>query len=251
MTRFACALMCIAAMSSAATPREALLAAKHTASEANFRNDQAGMHAAIADLDRLAPDPTVGAQALYWAAWTEWLLSASEAVGGDPAKAMATIESSARHIRRALELRPDDADNHAMLTWSLVAITSIDATRWKELAPEVSAHRRRALELGLRNPRVVMMDAGLIFYTPPQAGGSQEKGIARWLEALDLLAHETIADPTQPDWGRTLADGWLANLYLAMTPPHGTEARAAAEKALAERPDFWFVTTQVLPKIPK
>jgi hypothetical protein len=54
-----------------------------------------------------------------------------------------------------------------------------------------------------------------------------------------------------PTWGRALAYGWLTQLYLALMPPEVEKAREAAMKALAMRPDFWFVKTQVVPKLPK
>lgn len=75
----------------------------------------------------------------------------------------------------------------------------------------------------------------------------KERGFARWQDTLRLLDEEKPADPTLPDWGRTLADGWLANLLL-LDPARKAEARAHAEKALRERPDFRWVKTQVLPK---
>jgi hypothetical protein len=34
-----------------------------------------------------------------------------------------------------------------------------------------------------------------------------------------------------------------------MSPPRTAEAKEMANRALALRPDFWFVKTQVLPKV--
>lgn len=230
-------------------PGEAFGRAKQLAYDANYRNDAAGLRDAVRRFERLARDRGLAAAALYYAGWTRWVLAASEVTAGDTAAARATLAAAVRDLERALALRPDDPDTHAVLAWALVAIAALDRfTHWGEMSDVVAKHRARALALGPRNPRVMIMDAGMTFYTPPQQGGSQERGIARWLEALDVFEHEKIDDPTRPDWGGALAYGWLANLYLSMTPPNVPDARRMADKALALRPDFWWVRTQVLPK---
>ncbi len=69
--------------------------------------------------------------------------------------------------------------------------------------------------------------------------------------ALAFAVADKIADSTLTDWGRTLAEGWLANLCLTANPPRPDEARALAAEALRQRPDFWYVTTQIVPKLPQ
>lgn len=128
----------------------------------------------------------------------------------------------------------------------LMAVATTGQTQFPQLGPQIREHRQRAFALAPHSPRVAMLDGTLLFYSPQP--GNLEKGLVRWQEALQFLVLEKIDDPTQPDWGRTLAEGWLANLYLQMKPPHTTEARALAEMALKDRPGFGWVATQVLPK---
>src|SRR4029079_2139901 len=95
--------------------------------------------------------------------------------------------------------------------------------------------------LGPHNPRAVMMEAGMIFNIPPERGGSQEKGIARFIEALAFFDEEAVdpaADDLEPRWGRDLAHGWLAGMYLRLTPPALDKARAGGTKALFLGPTF-------------
>jgi hypothetical protein len=94
----------------------------------------------------------------------------------------------------------------------------------------------------------------MIFNIPPDRGGSQEKGIARFVEAVSLFDEEAAAatsssDDLQPRWGRDLAHGWLAGMYLRLTPPAVDKARAEIDKALFLRPDFWFVKEVLVPKL--
>ena len=238
----------------AATPTERLVEARTRAYDANFQNDAATLRTAAADLVALGDDPTVGRMALYYAAWTEWAVAASEVQAGNNAAGIQAGDRSAFYARRALERDPDDVEVMTMLVNALIVVAVLDKERFVAAAKEIAPLRARAIERGPANPRVVMMDAGMIFNNPPERGGGREKGLARWLEAIGLFEREaasTPADVTRPAWGRALAWGWLTGLYLAMMPPEIEKAREAAMTALEMRPDFWFVKTQVVPKLPK
>jgi tetratricopeptide (TPR) repeat protein len=228
--------------------QEQLLAAKKAAYDANFQNDQQGLRAALRELDVLETDDKLGALALYYAGWTWWSLAGSQIQAGQKDDALVSLDHSVDDLRKLVALAPDNAEFQCQLTWSLISLAVTDGSKFQELRTEISQARKRALELAPTNPRVVMMDAGMIFNTPPQFGGSQEKGIARWLEAIRLFEAEKMDDKLQPDWGRVLAYGWLSNLYLQMTPPRTAEAKEMANRALALRPDFWYVKTQILPR---
>ncbi|MGE3191655.1 MAG: hypothetical protein AB7N90_18365, partial [Vicinamibacterales bacterium] len=172
-----------------------------------------------------------------------------EVVAGDMDGARATLEASVDDLRAARARRSDLADTPAALAASLIALVQVAPERFPAIAPEVTALRREALALGPANPRVVLMDAGLIFFNPPERGGSRARGLARFDEALRLFEQERRADDTLPDWGRVMALGWVAQVHLAMEPPQTLEACGLARRALAARPDFWFVRSQVLPAL--
>jgi hypothetical protein len=243
-----CATLALGVGAWAEKPREKLLAAKQAAYDANFRNDAPGLLEAAAKLDALAPDKELGGLALYYAGWTRWSLAASQLQANQKDEAVASLSRSVEDLKKAVTLMPNNGEFESQLAFSLVSLANVDRTRMAQLLPEVGEHRKRALELAPTSPRVVMMDAGMIFYAPAPYG-SQEKGVARWLEAIQLFEAEHVEDALQPDWGRALAYGWLANMYLGMTPPRTAEAKEMANRALALRPDFWFVKTQVLPKV--
>jgi tetratricopeptide (TPR) repeat protein len=250
-----CAVLVWSAPAHAAKPRDQLLAAKKAAYDANFQNDAKGLLAAAEKLDALATDGQLGALALYYAGWTRWSLAAAQLQANDKDDALASLSRSVEDLRKALGTLPENAtpqiqaEFQSQLASSLISLAVVDGTKMAQILPEVMKSRKQALELAPTNPRVVMMDAGMVFNTPAQYGGSQEKGIERWLEAIRLFEAEKVEDPLQPDWGRVLAYGWLASTYLRMTPPRTAEAKEMANHALALRPDFWFVKTQILPKV--
>jgi hypothetical protein len=237
-----------------ATPTERLVEARTRADDANFQNDAAALRKAAADLVALADDREVGRMALYYASWTEWALAASEVQAGNSAAGIQAADRSAFYARRALERDENDAEVMTMLVNALIVIAVLDKERFMPAAKEIAPLRARAIERAPASPRVVMMDAGMIFNNPPERGGGREKGLARWLEAIRLFEREsesTPSDVTRPTWGRALAWGWLTGLYLAMMPPEFEKAREAAMTALKLRPDFWFVKDQLVPKLAK
>ncbi len=232
--------------------RDELLAVKTALYDSNFRNDAAGLHAAIDRAQRAAADGSLRAMALYYTAWGEWALSHAELQAGDISSAQMTLVRAERAARAGLALRPDDVEFVVMLAdvliWRLVA----DPSQFPELAPEVRTLRARALESQPANPRALIMEAGLIFNAPPERGGDRAKGLALWLRAITLFEHEAAtppADPLRPDWGLVLSYAWACDLHLAMRPRQVDEARASARKALEMRPDFWYVTNVILPRL--
>src|SRR5262245_44951249 len=83
-------------------PVEQLIDARTRAYDANFRNDAAALKKTIGELSSLTADHTVSAMALYYAAWTEWMLASSELESGNKAEAIHTAERSVGYARRAL-----------------------------------------------------------------------------------------------------------------------------------------------------
>ena len=236
----------------AQTPRAAMVEAREMAYNANARNDTDGMKRALAAFERVSADDPSSALAAYYASWTAWSLAGSHFQARDMDAAKAAIAAAVGHARRGLALRPGDAEFQTMAANAMIGQAVIDSARFQALVPEIAAARKKALELGPRNPRAVMMEAGMIFNIPPERGGSQEKGIARFIEALAFFDEEAAApaaDDLEPRWGRDLAHGWLAGMYLRLTPPALDKARAEVDKALFLRPDFWFVREVLVPQL--
>lgn len=235
------------------TSTERLLDARNRAYDATFRNDATALRQAAADLDKLVADSELARMALYYAAWADWSLAMSEMQAEKTSEAIAAVERSVARARRALQLQSDDPEVLMLLANGLVMQAILDRAKFDAVLKEVDL-RRKGLALSPQNPRVVMFDAGWMFNTPSEVGGSRERALARLLEAIELLKREAASvkpDDTRPTWGLPLAYGSLAVYYLAMTPPQHEKARAAADTALMMRPDFWYVNERVLPRLTK
>lgn len=236
----------------AAGPRARLIEARDLAYDANYRNDQAGLRSAIAAMQPLTKAADVGADAHYYLSWTYWALAASQVQEKNMSGGLESGKLALEHARSGVAARGQDAELQTALANALIVVGILDRAQFEPIFAELKDVRAKALALGPANPRVAIMDAGIIFNTPVEAGGNPERGIARWHEALKLFeteANTKAIDPIAPRWGHALAYGWMATLYLRLTPPQKDKAREAAETALAMRPDFWWVRDQVLPQL--
>jgi hypothetical protein len=235
-----------------ASARSQLVRAKAALYDSNFRNDQQGLRAGIAVALETVREPALAPLAHYYAAWGEWTLSHAQMQAGDMTGAVPTLKRSEEQARIALAARPKDPEFIVMLANALIWSAVADRERFAAVAPEIRRLRDTALEMAPDNPRAIIMDAGLIFNNPPERGGSRERGLALWQRALGLFDREAAhpeTDDLRPDWGRALAYAWAADLYLAMRPPQRDAALAAARTALELRPDFWYVTDVLMPRL--
>ncbi len=229
-----------------------LLAAKRALYDSNFRNDRGGLTRAIDRAQRVADDDALRPMALYYAAWGEWALSHSQLQAGDIPEAQATLVRAEAAGRAALTLRPDDVELVVMLADVLIWRVVAEPPQMAALAAEIRTLRDRARAAHPENPRAMIMEAGLIFNTPPERGGDRAKGLALWQRAIARFEQEAAqpsSDPLRPDWGLALAYAWVCDLHLAMRPRQVEEARSAAKKALTLRPDFWYVTDVITPRL--
>ena len=154
-----------------------LIEARNLAYDANFRNDQAGLRAAIAAMEPLAREPEVEAYAHYYLSWTYWMLVASQIEEKNQPAALESANRALAHARAGLMSRSRDADFQTMLANALVATGILDRERFKEaVGASWRTFGRKPLQLGPDNPRAVIMDAGMIYWAPPEQGGGPDEG---------------------------------------------------------------------------
>jgi hypothetical protein len=231
-----------------------------------------------ADLDELArgrellttlkDHPTLGYIASYWSAFAGIRL----AINGSNRKTSnleieRNLRAALRDAEEGLRLKEDFADTHVLAghvaSW-MAAITLREAgamEKFKEggtaVLPEETRswidrtwlHLRRARELAPKNPRLPWVEAAIWYNVPPNRGGSQDKAIAMYREALALARAERVADPLWPDWGEPEALMSLAWCLLNRSSPDPAAARDSAEAALRLHPDWYYVREILRPKI--
>jgi hypothetical protein len=243
-------LVYVTSIGATAGPRAVLVEARGLAYDAFYRNDQSGLRAAIEAMQPLTSGP-VRSHAHYYLSWAHGALSTSQFVAKDTKNAADSANRALEHARQALVGREADPEFQVALANALIGVMLLDRPRFASVYEELKRVRQKALELGPKNPRVILMDSGIIFNDPSETDG-QQRGVARVEEALRLFeaeSEERTLDPLAPRWGHAPAYAVLANFLGRLKPPQNDKARQAAESALSMRPDYWFVREQVLPSL--
>lgn len=166
--------------------------------------------------------------------------------------AVRMLDEAITELKISIRLKEGFADAYALSLNCHYPLYYLEPQRSGELIPNVAAMTKKALELAPNNPRIVLTVAQNIFYTPEQYGGSQERGIARYLEAIRLFEKTPNQPPSVlPSWGHEIAYAWLGSAYLNLKKPNVTKALEAFENALELRPDFAWVKDTMLPQVRK
>lgn len=238
---------------------------------ADYRADLEELARGREQLTTLKAHPTLGYLACYWSGFAGIRL----AINGSN-RQMSSVETernlqaALRDSEESLRLKEDFADSHVsagqIASWMAAIVMRRDTgmQKFKErgaeaLSDETRAwidktwkHLKRARELSPKNPRLPWVEAVIWYNIPPERGGSQEKAIAMYREAVGLAREERVADPLWPDWGEPEALMSLAWCLLnRASSPDPAGARDSAEAALRLRPDWFYVREVLKPQIEK
>jgi tetratricopeptide (TPR) repeat protein len=226
---------------------------------ANYALDETAAARLAGELRRWADDPAFPhrAVAAYQAGTANGLLASFVSPGslahpqGDAARRLAYLDEATACFELAVALDPTFADAHAAIAnnTGIRGAGEADPERRRALTARSRAARERSLALAPRNPRVVLGDAGRLFWAPAEAGGDRARGLERYQEALALFAVEPAAERGMHAWGEPDALAFVAFARLALTPPDVRAARQALERALSLQPGFTWARRALLPRL--
>jgi len=244
VTTFA-ALFLLFAPASAAQTVDSLLAQGTDQLEQGVTTGSAAMvRDARAMFERATSGDAHTALAHYYVALADYRLidlvddeDASEAFGDD----------AQTRLERAVELRPDWAEAHALLASVYGRKASRGMFSGMRYGPRAQRTMEQATSLAPENPRVLLLDAISLYNTPERWGGNKEKAVTTLRAAIERFEAVPSADPLAPNWGHADAYVWLGKAH--MEAGRIDQARAAFEKALALRPGYAWVEQGLLPKV--
>jgi tetratricopeptide (TPR) repeat protein len=226
-----------------------LRAASRLARDGDLQADWNTVLDARAKLERLVQNKEIAALAHYHLGYLDWRLSSLVYISLGPRGPIPYWQRSIRELEQAVALKPDLSDAHALIGMLSGALIGTDPTQSQALLPRLQSAWKASAEAGQAgNPRALLIKAMTLFASPPEYGGSREKGIALWQEAIALFEKERDQerDPLTPEWGHAEAWGWLGGAYLQNGEPD--KAVTAFNRALELRKDFWWVAQIALPQ---
>ncbi len=228
------------------TGLEQLQAARRAVIDADLHGDWTALIAAREQLTKLSGVPGLRGLVEYELGYADWRLSSLAYLGAGKDAQMELMLRAAAELQASVAARPDFADAQALLAWVAGSALGTDAERGAPLGRLIQPAWKAAAPAVASNPRVALLRAMSTTFAPPAHGGNRERGLEQWKAAAALFEKGARGDPELPIWGRAESLGWLGGALLAGGDPAG--AVRWFERALAVRPDFWWVRTLGLPQ---
>ena len=167
----------------------------------------------------------------------------------DKDKSKPFIDDGIDQFQQCLELKPDFAEAHCLLSslyGNKIAVSPFSAMT---LGPKAGKAMSKAMELAPGNPRNYLIQAWSAYYTPKMFGGSKEKAKKYFEQAIACFDSFKVTDPLLPDWGHDEAYAWLG--AAQMEAEEFEAAKSNLNKALEINPEYGWVTYVLLPNLQK
>jgi hypothetical protein len=132
----------------------------------------------------------------------------------------------------------------------LLFVEPKDETRRKKRIERILALEKEATAMAPDNPRLIWVHGPILWNTPPERGGGQDKAIENYKRGLEICSKiKASNDPLEPSWGKPELMMSLAYSYLNTTPSDANTAEHYARAALEIVPYWHYVRDILLPQI--
>ena len=221
---------------------------------ADYEGDRAAMQRGYDDLKPFTEDPGLASRIRYWRGFAKW----RRAINGfndavDPKELTRDLNSALDEFRAAIELDPKFVDARIGIISSLGFLLFADRqdeTRKKERIAQILATEKEATEIAPDNPRLIWVQGPILWNSPPEHGGGQDKAIQNYQRGLEACSKiKTNDDPLEASWGKPELIMSLAYCYLNAQSADVNAAERYARDALEIVPYWHYVRDILLPQI--
>ena len=220
---------------------------------ADYEGNQAAMRKAFDDLSPFVRDESVAALVRYWSGFAMW----RRAVNGfndsvDQKELAEDLKQAIEEFRAAAASDPNFVEAKVGLISCFgyqAFISRGDATRIHELYGQSAPVIKEAKEMAPENPRLLWVLGPIIWNTPEERGGGQEKAIANYEKGLEFARRRKSAEGLDPDWGEPELLMSLAWSQLNRRNPDLDTAERQARAALQLVPYWHYVRDILMPQI--
>lgn len=147
----------------------------------------------------------------YYIAYTDYRIVTYYFTSEDLEGSQKYIDDSISHLELAIELDDHFAEAHILLSTMYGNKIAVKPIMGMTLGMKTGSHANKAVKLSPNNPRVAFLSGSNAYYTPKIFGGSKERALKHFNEALTCFSEFKPASHIDPDWG--LED---THLYLGL-----------------------------------
>lgn len=221
---------------------------------ADYAGDQVAMQKGYDDLKPFLEDKELSSRVRYWRGFAQW----RRAINGfndsvAPKELEQDLKTALDEFKIATEKDPAFVDakiGTISCLGHLAFMNRKNQARAKELVGQIIPLMEQATQIAADNPRLIWVRGPILWNTPPERGGGQEKAIQNYQRGLEVFSKiKASDDPLQPSWGKPELMMNLAYSYLNIKPADLTAAERYAREALEIVPYWHYVRDILLPQI--
>ena len=221
---------------------------------ADYEGDRAAMQRGYDELKPFMEDQKLASRIRYWRGFAKW----RRAINGfndavDPKELARDLNTALDEFKAAIELDPTFVDAKVGIISSLGFLLFADRqdeARKKERIAQILATEKEASEMAPDNPRLIWVHGPILWNSPPERGGGQDKAIQNYQRGLETCSKiKTSDDPLEPSWGKPELMMSLAYCYLNAESADVNAAERYARDALEIVPYWHYVRDILLPQI--
>lgn len=221
---------------------------------ADYEGDRAAMQRGYDELKPFMEDQKLASRIRYWRGFAQW----RRAINGfnaavDPNELEQNLKSALDEFKIAIEKNPTFVDAKVgtiSCLGFLAFMNRKDQARAKELVDQILPLVKEANEMAPDNPRLIWVHGPILWNSPPERGGGQDKAIQNYERGLEACSKiKTSDDPLEPSWGKPELMMSLAYCYLNANSADPNAAERYARNALEIVPYWHYVRDLLLPQI--
>ena len=221
---------------------------------ADYAGDRAAMQKGCDDLKPFLEDKELASRIRYWRGFAQ----RRRAINGfndsvDPKELGQDLKTALDEFKIAMEKDPTfvDAEVGTISCLGYLAFMNRkDQARAKELVGQIIPLVKEATDMAPDNPRLIWVRGPILWNTPSERGGGQDKAIESYQRGLEVCSKIKAGDePLEPSWGKPELMMSLAYSYLNTKPADVNAAERYARGALEIVPYWHYVRDILLPQI--
>jgi hypothetical protein len=257
-TKVLIALIVVSLSFAAATPandaRETAARIVAQIQRADYEGDRATMQRGFNELKPFVENQELASRIRYWRGFAQW----RRAINGfndavDPKELEQNLNTALDEFKIAMKKDPAFVDAKVgtiSCLGYLAFMNRKDQARAKELVGQILPLVKEADEMAPNNPRLIWVHGPILWNSPPERGGGQDKAIQNYERGLEACSKiKTSDDPLEPSWGKPELMMSLAYSYLNANSVDANAAERYAHNALEVVPYWHYVRDILLPQI--
>ena len=221
---------------------------------ADYEGDRAAMQRGYDELKPFIEDEKLASRIRYWRGFAQW----RRAINGfndsvDPKELEQNLNTALDEFKIATAKDPTFVDakiGTISCLGFLAFMNRKNQERAKELVGQILPLVKEADEMAPENPRLIWVHGPILWNSPPERGGGQDKAIQNYQRGLEVCSKiKKSDDPLEPSWGKPELMMSLAYCYLNANSPDVNAAEDYARDALQIVPCWHYVRDILLPQI--